>query len=172
MSKVENVSIYGPGDSRDAPAIALALQWEVGNDRYHVWTNDKLKPSELPTRRVIYKNPHPKLDSRDQRYFSTRKLRLDVPKNMVMFETARAVAQQCGLVEEFFRAGEENDAARLEEYKAAAALQRVKDAAPELLAALKDVLKGERLDTLLARGMTPERAAEIMALAIIHGGPL
>lgn len=124
---VTNVSVSGDPDH------SMALHWEADGARYHVWVNSNLHGSVSGT---IYKNAPLHLKRGDPGHFDARRLNIQVPKNRTMFETAKAVAIQCDMVAKLRADVARQEAETAKKNAEAAALRRVKEAGPELLAAL------------------------------------
>lgn len=84
---IQNVDVADHGSSPKYSRIALS--WEYGGARFHLWESDKEK--------VLYKN------SIAQRYqpghFETRKLNPSTTTNARMIAEARAIAEREGLYE-------------------------------------------------------------------------
>ncbi len=130
MSSPTNIRIHGL-----SYANRLAeLGWEKDGARFHVW----IKTDTLTDTGILYKNPPNDIEFRGPEYFDTRHLDPTAKANAATVEFAKQYARDHDLVNKAradLQAEKNREAADLAE---AARIATIKEAGPDLLAALQD----------------------------------
>ncbi len=150
----------------------VALNWRTSEARYHVWVKlDTLEPTGdyVGRRGICYKNSL--VGIREPGYFETRKLSLDSKPNAEAFKRAQQIARNNKLVEVLLAHEAAEHERKVEAERDAARLHRIKEAGPDLLAALQQLLAA--VDH--GRGWQdtdPARDAARAAIALADGDPL
>lgn len=114
---------------------SAALGGTFEGARYHVWFDTETFKVD-PT---LYHNPPEGLKYGEEGYFRTRKHRIDSVFGKGMVEALFETMNREGLIGKARREQQEEDRKASEQNMAAGAAQRVKEAAPDLLAALREL---------------------------------
>jgi hypothetical protein len=118
----------------------VSVGWVIDGLRYHVWMNVKTKQIDSDRHfdgGTIYKNPPLDVERNTPGHFNTRYLA--AKKNAATLAYVLAVVERDGLIQQAIDEYNAEEAKKLAEYAAAAKIERIKEAGPELLEALRKI---------------------------------
>lgn len=144
ITKIEvgNVNLHGD---------KVSVSWETPEARFHVWAHPKSgqiqnglgivkgRPGDRETvgerGPVLYKNPL--VAYKEPGYFDTRSLDATKPANAKTIEYVLGVVRERGLIDKALAAHAEKERQAQAEQAEAARLERIKEAGPQLFAAVQ-----------------------------------